>query len=156
MVGAALFAIRVDLSLVFGLLSFLLNFIPNVGSVIATLLPLPIVAFDPSKSWVDVLFTFLGPGLIHVETLFAAADKQMTIGNLIEPRVFGHTMSLHPVSVLLALMLWGFLWGSVGMILSVGVIIFFTDTQVPITAVLKICLESVDHPLTKVKGEQLV
>ena len=59
-------------------------------------------------------------------------------GNVIEPRVFGQTMDLHPVVVLLSLMLWGSLWGIVGMCLAV-----------PITAVIKICLQSLDHPLPR-------
>ena len=59
-------------------------------------------------------------------------------GNFIEPRVFGETMDLHPIVVLLSLMLWGSLWGVVGMCLAV-----------PISAVIKICLQSLDHPLPR-------
>jgi predicted PurR-regulated permease PerM len=46
-VGASLLLLRVDLALVFGLLAFLLNFIPTVGGVVSTLLPMPVVIFDP-------------------------------------------------------------------------------------------------------------
>ena len=42
-------------------------------------------------------------------------------GNFIEPRVFGETMDLHPIVVLLSLMLWGSLWGVVGMCLAVPI-----------------------------------
>jgi len=87
MVGIILTLLGVDLALVFGLLTFLLNFIPNVGSVIAMLLPMPVVIFDPSKTWFDVTLTAIIPSTV-----------QMVMGNVIEPRVLGRTMELHPVS----------------------------------------------------------
>ena len=65
-------------------------------------------------------------------------------GNIIEPRILGGAMDLHPVVVVLSLMLWGSLWGVVGMILSV-----------PITAVLKICMATLDHPLPRVPSRLL-
>jgi predicted PurR-regulated permease PerM len=61
LVGASLLLLRVDLALVFGLLAFLLNFIPNVGSVISVALPMPVVIFDPSKTWVDIWLVFIIP-----------------------------------------------------------------------------------------------
>lgn len=126
-VGVSLVVLKVDLALVFGLLAFLLNFIPNVGGVISTLLPMPVVVFDPTKSWMDILLTFLIPTTVHA-----------IVGNFVEPRVLGGAMELHPIVVLLSLVLWGSLWGVVGMILSV-----------PIMAVLKICLQSLNHPLPR-------
>jgi len=126
-IGISLLILKVDLALVFGLLAGLLNFIPNVGGVISTLLPMPVVIFDPSKTWLDIFLAFAIPSFVHAVT-----------GNIIEPRVLGGAMDLHPVVVLLSLMLWGSLWGVVGMILSV-----------PITAVIKICLQSLDHPLPR-------
>lgn len=60
------------------------------------------------------------------------------VGNLLEPIVFGRAMELHPVTVLLSLMLWGALWGIPGLILAV-----------PLTAVLKIHLAHIDHPLPR-------
>ena len=61
LVAASLLLLRVDLALVFGLLAFLLNFIPNVGSVISVVLPMPVVIFDPSKTWVDIWLAFIIP-----------------------------------------------------------------------------------------------
>ena len=103
MSGLALMVLKVDLALVFGLLAFLLNFIPNVGGVLSTLLPMPVVVFDPSKSLGDILLTFLIPATVHG-----------IVGNVSEPRVLGGAMELHPIVVLLSLMLWGSLWGVVG------------------------------------------
>merc|ERR1712091_433367 len=59
------------------------------------------------------------------------------VGNVVEPILFGHSMQLHPVVVLLSLMIWGFIWGIPGCVLAV-----------PITAILRIYLQSVDHPLS--------
>jgi len=113
-----------DLWLVFGVLAFWLNFIPNVGAVVAVLLPMPLVLLDSSISTAAMVLAFLVPFCAH-----------MLIGNVFEPLLFGHSLHLQPVVILLSLMVWGMLWGLVGMVLAV-----------PITAVLKIHLSTVDHP----------
>ncbi len=118
LVGIVLALLGVDLAVLFGLLTFLLNFIPSIGSIIATVLPLPVAFLQFGVGW-QLLFAFALPGLI-----------QFTIGNLIEPRIMGESLGLHPVVVLLSLLLWGFLWGIPGMLLAV-----------PITAVLKILFD---------------
>lgn len=113
--GIILATFRLELALVFGVMAFLLNFIPSVGSVIATLLPLPIalIQFDSTLAIVAVV---LLPGAV-----------QFTIGNVIEPMVMGEGLDLHPVVVLMSLVFWGLLWGVVGMLLAA-----------PITAVSRI------------------
>jgi AI-2 transport protein TqsA len=111
----ALFGLR--MAGLFGMLAFLLNFIPSVGSVIATLLPIPIAIAQFDNIWIVIgVVTF--PGIV-----------QMTIGNFIEPKVMGDGLQLHPASILLALAFWGLLWGPVGMLLGV-----------PITATIRIIL----------------
>jgi AI-2 transport protein TqsA len=119
--GLILWGIGLDLAAVFGVLAFLLNFIPSVGSVIATLLPLPlaIVQFDSSAAIIAVLVL---PGTV-----------QMVIGNVLEPKLMGTSLNLHPITVLLSLIFWGMLWGPAGMVLAA-----------PITAVLKIILDRVE------------
>jgi AI-2 transport protein TqsA len=107
LVGLTLTVLGVDLALVFGLLAFLLNFIPSIGSIIATLLPLPIVIVSPSISYTAAVAAIAIPGAI-----------QLTIGNVLEPRIMGDRLDLHPVTVLLGLMVWGMLWGIVGMLLA--------------------------------------
>lgn len=106
-----------DLALVFGFLAFLLNFIPNVGSVVAMILPLPIalIQFD---SLTMVFLVLALPGSV-----------QFVIGNVVEPRVMGDNLGLHPITVLLALIFWGQLWGVAGLFLSV-----------PLTSIAKIVL----------------
>ena len=84
-VGGILAFLGVDLALVFGLFAFLLNFIPSLGSIIATLLPLPVVLVDPASTLTTVGLVVLLPGI-----------SQFLIGSLIEPKVVGGTLNLSP------------------------------------------------------------
>jgi AI-2 transport protein TqsA len=110
LVGTVLWILGVQLAMVFGLLTFLLNFIPSIGSIVATLLPIPVVLLDPNASSATLALAILLPGSI-----------QIAIGNVIEPRIMGKQLGLHPIAVLLALMFWGVLWGAVGMFLAVPI-----------------------------------
>lgn len=126
--GASTFLILkllgVDLALVFGTMAFFLNFIPNIGSFVAMVLPLPIIILAPPEQldFVDKVLAFALPGGV-----------QLFMGNFVEPRWMGKSLDLHPVVVLLSLIFWGFLWGPIGMLLSV-----------PITSVIKTLLEQSD------------
>ncbi|UCE85336.1 MAG: AI-2E family transporter [Deltaproteobacteria bacterium] len=125
----------VDLAMVFGLFAFLLNFIPTVGSIIATLLPLPVVLFSPDMTALSAALAIAIPGSI-----------QFTIGNIIAPKVMGDSFEIHPIAILLALILWGMIWGIVGMLLAT-----------PITAVMKILFERLDgtRPLANILAGRL-
>ena len=101
-----LLAFGVDLAFLFGLLAFLLNFIPTVGSLVAVFLPIPIVILSLDHP-VAMAFAVLLPGVV-----------QFTIGNVIEPKMMGDSLDLHPVTILLTLMFWGFIWGIPGMLLA--------------------------------------
>ncbi len=111
----------VDFALVWGMLIFLLNYIPNIGSTIATLPPIlmALLQFDSfwRPFWVTVLLILI----------------QMTMGNAVEPRFMGKRLDLSPLVVILSLIFWGFLWGIVGMILAV-----------PIAATVKIVTENIE------------
>ena len=89
------------------------------------LLPMPLVVLDPKFGLAAALFAFGGPLLVGL----AAKD-------VLEPLVIGKSTSLSPVAVLMAIMLWGSVWGVTGMVLAV-----------PMTAVARIYLASVEHPL---------
>ena len=108
LVYAILRLLGVDFALAFGLFTFLLNFIPNVGSVIAVMLPLPVVLVSPDVSTAGAILAIVLPGII-----------QFSVGNLIEPRFLGQSLDLHPIAVLMSLIFWGMLWGFLGMVLSV-------------------------------------
>ncbi len=112
-----------DLALLFAMLSFVLGFIPSVGSIISVLLPLPIAYLQWENTW-PFWAVLIVPMVI-----------QTVIGNVLEPKFLGRGLDLHPVTILLSLMFWGIIWGIAGTFLAV-----------PITAVLKIILER--HPLT--------
>lgn len=98
------------LAVLFGMTAFLLNFIPSVGSVISTLLPLPLALAQFSNPWM-VVGVVAVPGVV-----------QNVIGNAIEPKLMGKGLELHPVTILLALAFWGLLWGLVGMVLAVPMV----------------------------------
>jgi hypothetical protein len=118
---------HVQLAPVFGLMTFLLNFVPNVGSMLATLLPLPIILLDDDLDPARKLLAFVIPSLI-----------QGYIGNVLEPTLFGASLNMNPVAIMSALVLWGWLWGYPGAVLSV-----------PLLGGAKICLLNADHPLAK-------
>lgn len=117
--GAVLWFYGVPLSVVFALLAFLLNLIPNVGPLIACALPVPLILLDPNLSV---------PGMIMVLVLTSAV--QFVSGNIVEPKVMGDSFALHPIAILLTLMLWGIIWGLPGMFLAT-----------PLTAAAKILFE---------------
>jgi predicted PurR-regulated permease PerM len=110
----------VDFAIVFGFFTFLLNYIPTVGSVIATLLPLIIAVFQFDTLW-TAFWIFLLLGSI-----------QMTIGSFIEPKLMGKGLGLSPLVVLFFLFFWGWLWGIPGMILAV-----------PMAAIIKIVCSNI-------------
>ncbi|MGD0653480.1 MAG: AI-2E family transporter [Thermoguttaceae bacterium] len=119
-----------QMAFVFGLLTFLLNFIPSIGSIIATLLPLPWAAAQFDSVW-PIIGVVAIPGAV-----------QMVIGNAIEPKLLGRGLELHPVSILLSLAFWGLLWGYMGMVLAV-----------PITAIIRIIL--IRYDTTRAMGNLL-
>ena len=117
-----LLAFKVKLAVLFALFVFLLNFIPSVGSIVAVLLPIPVLFLQ---------FGF-GPNFFIVLGLLTATE--FTIGNLLEPRFLGEGMDLHPVTVVASLIFWSLIWGVPGAFLSV-----------PITASVKIVLSKMKH-----------
>jgi AI-2 transport protein TqsA len=119
LVGLILTILGVKFGWMFGFLAFMLNFIPSIGSIIATLLPLPVALIDPQLSIASKVLVLVIPGSI-----------QFMIGNLLQPKMMGESLDLHPVVVLLSLIFFGTIWGIIGMFLAV-----------PITAVLKILLQ---------------
>lgn len=96
----------VELAALFGFLVFILNFIPNVGSIISTLLPVPVIFIQ--FGWEKLLII-----------LALKASVQFLIGNVIEPKIVGDGMDLHPVVVLCSLVFWGLVWGIPGAFLAV-------------------------------------
>jgi predicted PurR-regulated permease PerM len=108
----------IDFPMIWGLLAFLLNYVPNLGSIIAAIpaVLLAYIQYDPGRM---LLVAF---GYVVINVVF---------GNFIEPRMMGRKLGLSTLVVFLSLVFWGWLWGPVGMLLSV-----------PMTMIVKITLES--------------
>jgi AI-2 transport protein TqsA len=113
-------AFGVDFAALFGLLAFLLNFIPSIGSLVAGVLRTAFVFFQFGTIWTPLLILFITSGL------------DMIMGNLVEPRIMGKGLGLSPLLVFFSLLFWGWLWGIPGMILAV-----------PLTAVVRIVCQNV-------------
>lgn len=123
LVWGALAGIGVEFALAWGVLAFFLNFIPTVGSIVASVPPvlLAIVQFYPN--WTPAILAAVSQLLI-----------QFTVGNIITPKVMGDTLNLSPVVILISLTCWGMLWGISGMLLSV-----------PLTVMIRIVCENIDE-----------
>jgi len=132
LVWLALQIIGVDFPVTWGALAFFLNFIPTVGSIVASIPPvlLALVQFYPS----------IWPGVI---TLIAVVTIQLGMGNALAPKIMGDQLNLSPVVVLLSLLFWGWLWGVVGALISI-----------PIAAAIKIVCENIEtlHPISVMMG----
>ncbi|MFA6981077.1 MAG: AI-2E family transporter [Ignavibacteriaceae bacterium] len=116
-VGFFLYLLNIDFAIMWGLLTFFLNFIPSIGSAIALIMP-TLMAIIQYESW---SFTFLvAGGLAGIQTLFF---------NLLEPHLIGKRLNLNPVAILLSVLIWGYIWGILGMLLAV-----------PLTAIIKIII----------------
>lgn len=94
-----------------GFLTFVLNFIPSIGSIIATLIPslFGLIQFD-SFQHIILMFVFL-------------AINQTIIGNFIDPKIMGNRLRLNTVTVLFGLVFWGVIWGIPGMLMSVPLMV---------------------------------
>ncbi len=113
-----LYVIGVDFFLLWGLMAFLLNFVPTIGSFIAAI---------PA-----VLLTFIQFGMVEVMVVcFGYLVVNTVIGSFIEPRLFGKEIGLSALVVFLSLVFWGWVLGPIGMLLSV-----------PLTMIVKIALEA--------------
>lgn len=117
-VGVWLWIQGVDLPLFWGVMAGLLNYIPNLGAFISAVPPV-LLALVQIGPW----------GAVGAAAAFLVAH--FILGNLVEPQLMGQQLGLSPLTVLLSLLFWGFVWGIVGALLAV-----------PLTMVIKIVLEN--------------
>ena len=105
----ALLVIGVDAPAFWAFLIFILNFIPTIGSLIGTAFP--------------AIFSLLqfGEFTPFILVLVFVGAIQLVVGNILEPRLMGSSMNISPLVTILALSLWGFIWGVTGMVLSVPI-----------------------------------
>jgi predicted PurR-regulated permease PerM len=116
--GLLTWTIGVDFPLLWAMLAFLLNYVPTIGSIIAAV-PAVLMALVQ-----------LGPGEASATAIGFAAIN-VVFGNFIEPRLMGYGVGISPLVVFIGLVFWGWVFGPVGMLLSV-----------PLTMTLKLGLES--------------
>jgi predicted PurR-regulated permease PerM len=109
----------VDSPLLWGLLAFMLNYIPNVGSILAALPTILVALAQPGEGPATALLVAVGYLVVNV-----------VLGNLLEPQLMGRRLGLSPLVVFLSLVFWGWVWGTFGMLLSV-----------PLTVIVRIFLE---------------
>jgi predicted PurR-regulated permease PerM len=116
--GLLTWSIGVDFPLLWAMLAFLLNYVPTIGSIIAAVpaVLLALVQLGPGEASATAL------GFIIINVVF---------GNFLEPRLMGYGVGISPLVVFVGLIFWGFVFGPVGMLLSV-----------PLTMTLKLALES--------------
>ena len=99
--------LHVKMAYVLGLLTFALNFIPNVGPIVSVILPLPLVLLSPESTLTTFALVVILPTIVHLVS-----------GHLVEPNVIGDSLELDPVVILLTLVLAGVIWGPMGMLLA--------------------------------------
>jgi len=125
-------SVGIDFPVTWAVLAFLLNFIPTIGSIVASIPPvlLALIQFYPSF-W---------PAVIAAVVLLLI---QQTMGGFLEPKLAGERLNLSPVIILISLIFWGWLWGIVGALLSV-----------PIAVAIKIVCENIEplKPISVLMG----
>lgn len=101
----------VNTPILWAFIIFFLNYIPSIGSLIATLFP-SVIAILQNGDLLSGLWVLMGVGII-----------QVIVGNFLEPRMMGNTLNISPLVVILSLIAWGAIWGVLGMVLSVPIMV---------------------------------
>jgi AI-2 transport protein TqsA len=115
-IGLLAAVLGIDFAAVWGFLGFTLNYIPNLGSIVAVTLPALLALV--TRGWTTV-FLLVGGAILLDQIL----------SRVLEPRLMGRSLGLPPLVVIISLLFWGWLWGPVGVVLAV-----------PLTTTLKIIL----------------
>jgi predicted PurR-regulated permease PerM len=114
-----LYLFGIDFAIIWGLFVFLFNFIPSIGSAIALVLPVVMTLLQYESITYALLIALI---LAAIQTLFF---------NIIETNLIGKRLNLNPLLILMSVLIWGYIWGIVGMLLSV-----------PLTAIIKIIISN--------------
>ncbi len=137
----AFILIGIDAPLFWAFLIFVLNYIPTIGSLIATGFP-AIFALLQFGEFLPLFMVLIFVGAI-----------QIIVGSILEPRIMGDSFNISPLVVIIALSIWGTLWGIIGLILSVPitVIMIIIFSEFPSTRPVAIMLSGngkIGEPLT--------
>ena len=117
-------SVKLDFAIFWAILMFLFNFIPTVGSIISSILPISLSLLQFNGDL--VYFSIVSIGIISI---------QLLIGNIIDPKIMGRRLNLSPLVLILSLVIWGSIWGIIGMFLCVPIMIIITIIllQIPST-----------------------
>lgn len=134
LIGIGLKVIGLEFAVVWGFIQFVLNFIPNIGTIVVCLAA---TAFAVVQFWPD-------PSHI-VAVALVMLIINTTLGSVLDPKIMGDRLGLSPLVLLVSLLLWGWLWGFAGLILAV-----------PMTAVIKIVCENIPvlEPISVLLGSR--
>lgn len=122
LVFLATYVIGMDFCIIWAFLAFILNFIPNFGSIISWILTLVFATLQFYPDWSSIIYV----GIVVIAI-------NMILGSIIEPRWEGSDLNISPFIILVGLSFWGWMWGFTGMILSV-----------PIMVIIKIICENIE------------
>ena len=129
-IGIVLSIFGLDFAIIWGVFVFLFNFIPTIGSAVALIAP-ALMALIQSES---IGYALLIAGIV--------AGIQTAFFNLLEPMILGKRLNLNPLVILFSVLIWGYIWGIVGMLLSV-----------PLTAIIKIVISNSESKHLKFIGD---
>ena len=129
-----LMIMKIDFAIIWAFLAFIMNFIPTFGSIISVGITSLFALFQYFPNPIPMFIVLIGMTAIN-----------FTLGNIIEPKIEGDNLDLSPFIILVSLLFWGWMWGFVGMILSV-----------PIMVILKIICENfkILHPIAILLGNK--
>lgn len=127
--------VGLDFPIIWGFLAFVLNFIPNFGSIISGIVTI-----------VFALLQFWPHPAPVIWVTFVMIAVNMVLGNFVEPKIQGRSLGLSPFIIIVSLSIWGWIWGFMGMILAV-----------PVTVILKIVCENIDflRPISILMGSKV-
>ncbi|MCF0237159.1 MAG: AI-2E family transporter [Sphaerochaetaceae bacterium] len=112
-----------DLAFLWGVLAFIMNFIPTIGSIIVTAITIFMAMLQFVPNWGPILTVAIGTVM-----------TQMIIGNIIDPRIQGGQLNLSPFVILVSLEIFGYIWGIIGMFLAV-----------PLLSIIQIVLANIEE-----------
>jgi len=119
--AVAFYLVGLEFAIVWGVLQFMLNFIPTLGSIFSGAV---ISLFALIQFWPD-------PTPVIIVVIIVLATN-MILGNIIDPKVIGDNVGISPLMVMISLAIWGYIWGFAGMVLAV-----------PMTVIIKIICENI-------------
>lgn len=133
-IGIGVWMLGLDFPVLWGLLAFAFNYVPTIGSVLAAIPAIALAIVQPGSE--TMMASAIEPGLmidwgrvVGVGCIYVGVN--LVFGNFIEPMLMGRRLGLSTLVVILSLIFWGWVWGPIGMLLSV-----------PMTMIVKIMLEN--------------